>query len=188
MVPRVLLEASPAEVLVRKKQLSNAIDLIIKECQWVFLWITFLLYYLPLQTSKFANSWFEYGNMFLAMMCWGLLRGPLCTAALRRYMEIVVFALHTWKDIKYETYTIIYIMVFDILNINYAMISSVNREMGFDGIVLESWSSWAAYGVLNDPKLRIMVISTYWTGYGQCCMCQRRNVELIPVISELKLC
>jgi chitinase domain-containing protein 1 len=38
------------------------------------------------------------------------------------------------------------------------MILSVNREMGFDGIVLESWSSWAAYGILNDPELRKLVI------------------------------
>ncbi|XP_078168862.1 glycosyl hydrolase superfamily protein [Carex rostrata] len=65
VVPRVLLEASPAEVLVKKKQLSNVIDLIIKEC----------------------------------------------------------------------------------------------REMGFDGIVLESWSTWAAYGVLNDPELRTMALN-----------------------------
>ena len=36
---------------------------------------------------------------------------------------------------------------------------SVNREMGYDGIVLESWSRWAAYGVLNDPDMRSMVIS-----------------------------
>ncbi|KAF8379676.1 hypothetical protein HHK36_029120 [Tetracentron sinense] len=28
------------------------------------------------------------------------------------------------------------------------------KEMGYDGIVLESWSRWAAYGVLNDPDMR----------------------------------
>lgn len=28
------------------------------------------------------------------------------------------------------------------------------KEMGFDGIVLESWSRWAAYGVLHDPSMR----------------------------------
>ncbi|OAY85599.1 chitinase domain-containing protein 1 [Ananas comosus] len=28
------------------------------------------------------------------------------------------------------------------------------KEMGYDGIVLESWSRWAVYGVLNDPELR----------------------------------
>ncbi|KAJ4797495.1 Chitinase domain-containing protein 1 [Rhynchospora pubera] len=65
VVPRILLEAIPAEVLVKKKQLSKAIDLIIRECQ----------------------------------------------------------------------------------------------EMGFDGIVLESWLSWAAYGVLNDPELRMMALN-----------------------------
>ena len=34
---------------------------------------------------------------------------------------------------------------------------SVFREIGYDGIVLESWSRWAAYGILHDPKLRILV-------------------------------
>ncbi|EPS63314.1 hypothetical protein M569_11472, partial [Genlisea aurea] len=28
--------------------------------------------------------------------------------------------------------------------------------MQYDGIVLESWSRWAAYGVLHDPDMRIM--------------------------------
>ncbi|XP_010266473.1 PREDICTED: chitinase domain-containing protein 1 [Nelumbo nucifera] len=28
------------------------------------------------------------------------------------------------------------------------------KEMGYDGIVLESWSRWAAYGVLHDPDMR----------------------------------
>lgn len=32
--------------------------------------------------------------------------------------------------------------------------------MGYDGIVLESWSRWAGYGVLHDPELRIMVNAT----------------------------
>ncbi|KAJ6940494.1 hypothetical protein NC651_006588 [Populus alba x Populus x berolinensis] len=27
-------------------------------------------------------------------------------------------------------------------------------EMEYDGIVLESWSRWAAYGVLHDPEMR----------------------------------
>lgn len=31
------------------------------------------------------------------------------------------------------------------------------REMGYDGIVLESWSRWAAYGILHDPSLRNLV-------------------------------
>lgn len=26
--------------------------------------------------------------------------------------------------------------------------------MDYDGIVLESWSRWAAYGVLHDPDMR----------------------------------
>ncbi|KAL5727069.1 hypothetical protein ACHQM5_000301 [Ranunculus cassubicifolius] len=28
------------------------------------------------------------------------------------------------------------------------------RELGYDGIILESWSRWAAYGVLHDPDMR----------------------------------
>jgi len=32
-----------------------------------------------------------------------------------------------------------------------------SREMEYNGIVLESWSRWAAYGVLHDPDLRKMV-------------------------------
>ncbi|PON51325.1 1,4-alpha-glucan-branching enzyme [Parasponia andersonii] len=28
------------------------------------------------------------------------------------------------------------------------------KEMGYDGIVLESWSRWAAYGILHDPSMR----------------------------------
>lgn len=35
---------------------------------------------------------------------------------------------------------------------------SVNRDKGYDGIVLESWSRWAVYGVLDDPELRYMVL------------------------------
>lgn len=31
------------------------------------------------------------------------------------------------------------------------------REMGYDGIVLESWSRWAAYGILHDPNMRSLV-------------------------------
>lgn len=30
------------------------------------------------------------------------------------------------------------------------------KEMEYDGIVLESWSRWAAYGVLHDPYMRKM--------------------------------
>lgn len=32
------------------------------------------------------------------------------------------------------------------------------KEMEYDGIVLESWSRWAAYGVLHDPDLRNMAL------------------------------
>ncbi|XP_071685727.1 uncharacterized protein [Rutidosis leptorrhynchoides] len=32
------------------------------------------------------------------------------------------------------------------------------KEMDFDGIVLESWSRWAAYGVLNDPHMRNLAL------------------------------
>lgn len=33
------------------------------------------------------------------------------------------------------------------------------REMEYDGIVLESWSRWAAYGVLHDPQKRNMALN-----------------------------
>lgn len=29
--------------------------------------------------------------------------------------------------------------------------------MGYDGVVLESWSRWAAYGILHDPIMRNLV-------------------------------
>ncbi|WOG86814.1 hypothetical protein DCAR_0206032 [Daucus carota subsp. sativus] len=32
-------------------------------------------------------------------------------------------------------------------------------EMDFDGIVLESWSRWAAYGVLRDPDMRKLALN-----------------------------
>ena len=32
--------------------------------------------------------------------------------------------------------------------------SFICREMEYDGIVLESWSRWAAYGILHDPEMR----------------------------------
>ncbi|KAL5222337.1 hypothetical protein ABZP36_027050 [Zizania latifolia] len=36
------------------------------------------------------------------------------------------------------------------------LIVSECRDKGYDGVVLESWSRWAVYGVLDDPKLRNM--------------------------------
>lgn len=32
------------------------------------------------------------------------------------------------------------------------------KEMEYDGIVLESWSRWTAYGILHDPELRNMAL------------------------------
>ncbi|KAL5792256.1 hypothetical protein ACOSP7_000850 [Xanthoceras sorbifolium] len=32
------------------------------------------------------------------------------------------------------------------------------KEMEYDGIVLESWSRWAAYGILHDPDMRKMAL------------------------------
>lgn len=32
------------------------------------------------------------------------------------------------------------------------------KEMGYDGIVLESWSRWAAYGILHDPGMRDLAL------------------------------
>ncbi|OEL19991.1 Chitinase domain-containing protein 1 [Dichanthelium oligosanthes] len=38
------------------------------------------------------------------------------------------------------------------------LIVSECRDKGYDGIVLESWSRWAVYGVLDDPELRYMAL------------------------------
>ncbi|XP_073156028.1 uncharacterized protein [Henckelia pumila] len=70
------------------------------------------------------------------------------------------------------------------------------KEMEFDGIVLESWSSWAAYGVLHDPDMRSMALR-FIRQLGQAMhsvdLAQRRNwsLQLVYVIgpprsSELK--
>ncbi|CAO2835505.1 unnamed protein product [Amaranthus hypochondriacus] len=32
------------------------------------------------------------------------------------------------------------------------------KDMDYDGVVLESWSRWAAYGVLHDPSLRKLAV------------------------------
>ncbi|XP_004512315.1 uncharacterized protein [Cicer arietinum] len=32
------------------------------------------------------------------------------------------------------------------------------KEMGYDGVVLESWSRWAAYGILHDPSMRNLAL------------------------------
>lgn len=32
------------------------------------------------------------------------------------------------------------------------------KEMGYDGVVLESWSRWAAYGILRDPSMRNLAL------------------------------
>ncbi|KAF3782582.1 Chitinase domain-containing protein 1 [Nymphaea thermarum] len=32
------------------------------------------------------------------------------------------------------------------------------EAMGYDGVVLESWSRWAAYGVLHDPNMRSLAL------------------------------
>ncbi|PNT72404.1 hypothetical protein BRADI_2g43770v3 [Brachypodium distachyon] len=38
------------------------------------------------------------------------------------------------------------------------LIVSECRDKGYDGVVLESWSRWAAYGVLDDPELRHLAL------------------------------
>ncbi|KAF0923541.1 hypothetical protein E2562_006423, partial [Oryza meyeriana var. granulata] len=38
------------------------------------------------------------------------------------------------------------------------LIVSECRDKGYDGVVLESWSRWALYGVLEDPELRNMAL------------------------------
>lgn len=37
----------------------------------------------------------------------------------------------------------------------------IYREMGYDGIVLESWSRWAAYGILHDADMRALVNTNF---------------------------
>ncbi|KAJ7951284.1 Chitinase domain-containing protein 1-like [Quillaja saponaria] len=34
------------------------------------------------------------------------------------------------------------------------------KEMEYEGVVLESWSRWAAYGILHDPLLQNLVHRT----------------------------
>ncbi|GLJ36935.1 hypothetical protein SUGI_0746890 [Cryptomeria japonica] len=38
------------------------------------------------------------------------------------------------------------------------LIVSECKNMGFDGVVLEAWSVWTAYGILKDPRLRKMAL------------------------------
>ncbi|XP_059651262.1 uncharacterized protein LOC132298914 [Cornus florida] len=38
------------------------------------------------------------------------------------------------------------------------LIISECKEMEYDGIVLESWSRWEAYGILHDPEMRDMAL------------------------------
>lgn len=38
------------------------------------------------------------------------------------------------------------------------LIVSECKNMGYDGVVLEAWSQWVAYGILKDPKLRQMAL------------------------------
>lgn len=40
----------------------------------------------------------------------------------------------------------------------FELIVSECKNMGFDGVVLEAWSQWAAYGILKDPNLRQMAL------------------------------
>ncbi|KAG5538244.1 hypothetical protein RHGRI_018988 [Rhododendron griersonianum] len=46
------------------------------------------------------------------------------------------------------------------------------KEMEYDGIVLESWSRWAGYGVLQDPAMRDMVHE-----YSQLCFCALKFIK-----------
>ncbi|KAI3701322.1 hypothetical protein L2E82_45976 [Cichorium intybus] len=54
------------------------------------------------------------------------------------------------------------------------------KEMDFDGIVLESWSRWAAYGVLHDPHMRKLALQ-FVKKLGQS-MHAVGNLQLIYVI------
>ncbi|KAK1373992.1 GH18 domain-containing protein [Heracleum sosnowskyi] len=60
-------------------------------------------------------------------------------------------------------------------------------EMEYDGIVLESWSRWAAYGVLHDPDTRKMALK-FIQELGQAMhsvgleMESKKNLQLVYVI------
>ncbi|KAK9049481.1 hypothetical protein SSX86_031550 [Deinandra increscens subsp. villosa] len=58
------------------------------------------------------------------------------------------------------------------------------KEMNFDGIVLESWSRWAAYGVLHDPHMRNLALQ-FIKKLGQAMhsvVVNERSLQLIYVI------
>lgn len=66
------------------------------------------------------------------------------------------------------------------------LIVSECRDKGYDGIVLESWSRWAIYGVLDDPELRYMALQ-FVKQLGEALHSVRsksggRHLELIYVI------
>lgn len=47
----------------------------------------------------------------------------------------------------------------------------LNREMEYDGIVLESWSRWAAFGLLHDSFYRNAVSLDYGVTVCRFCLC-----------------
>ncbi|KAI7735313.1 hypothetical protein M8C21_029730 [Ambrosia artemisiifolia] len=58
------------------------------------------------------------------------------------------------------------------------------KEMDFDGIVLESWSRWAAYGVLHDPHMRNLALK-FIKKLGQAMhsvVVNERSLQLVYVI------
>ncbi|KAJ0499822.1 putative glycoside hydrolase family 18, catalytic domain, glycoside hydrolase superfamily [Helianthus annuus] len=58
------------------------------------------------------------------------------------------------------------------------------KEMDFDGIVLESWSRWAAYGVLHDPHMRNLALK-FIKKLGQVMhsvVVNERSLQLVYVI------
>ncbi|XP_076916601.1 uncharacterized protein LOC143576380 [Bidens hawaiensis] len=55
------------------------------------------------------------------------------------------------------------------------------KEMDFDGIVLESWSRWAAYGVLHDPHMRNLALQ-FIKKLGQAMHSNERSLQLVYVI------
>ncbi|CAL4975238.1 unnamed protein product [Urochloa decumbens] len=66
------------------------------------------------------------------------------------------------------------------------LIVSECRNKGYNGIVLESWSRWAAYGVLDDPELRYMALQ-FVKELGEALhsinsISSRHHLELIYVI------
>lgn len=52
--------------------------------------------------------------------------------------------------------------------------------MEYDGIVLESWSRWAAYGVLHDPDMRKMVFCVLYNSLDPLIYVLQASILMVP--------